>query len=74
MHRFWREDHVPYFREVDALMRSFEGRPHWGKLHFQDAGSLARVYPRLGDFVAVRDRLDPDRRFGNDYLQAVLGD
>ena len=73
VHRYWREDHLPYFRAVDALMRSFDGRPHWGKVHFQDADSLAAGYPRFADFAAVRDRLDPDRVFTNAYLERVLG-
>jgi FAD/FMN-containing dehydrogenase len=32
------------------------------------------VYPRFADFTALRDRLDPERRFANDYLRRVLGD
>jgi hypothetical protein len=40
---------------------------------FQDANSLAAVYPRFDDFRAVRDRLDPERVFTNDYLRKVLG-
>jgi FAD/FMN-containing dehydrogenase len=74
VHRYWKEDYVPYFREFDALMREFDGRPHWGKLHFQDAESLARVYPKFGDFAAVRDRLDPERVFENPYVRNVLGE
>jgi L-gulono-1,4-lactone dehydrogenase len=54
-------------------MTSFDGRPHWGKMHFRDAASLAASYPRFSDFVAVRDRLDPNRVFGNAYLERVLG-
>jgi FAD-linked oxidoreductase len=73
VHRFFREDHLPYFRAVEGIMRQYEGRPHWGKIHFQDAESLAAVYPHHGDFVAVRDRLDPDRTFTNPYLDRVLG-
>ena len=72
VHRFWKEDHEPYFRAVDALMRSFDGRPHWGKIHYQDATELAGRYPKMADFVAVRDRLDPDRIFANRYLDRVL--
>ena len=73
VHRFWKEDHEPYFRAVDSLMRSFDGRPHWGKIHYQDAAELAGRYPGMGDFLAVRDRLDPDRVFANPYLTRVLG-
>ena len=73
VHRYWREDPTEYFAGVEAIMRGFGGRPHWGKMHFQDAESLSAVYPRFDDFRAVRDRLDPDRLFTNDYLRTVLG-
>lgn len=55
-------------------MRSLGGRPHWGKIHFQAADELTQRYPRFDDFVAVRDRLDPDLVFANTYLRRVLGD
>ncbi|NGZ99929.1 hypothetical protein G5V59_05830 [Nocardioides sp. W3-2-3] len=42
-------------------------------LHHLDAGDLAARYPRFGDFVALRDRLDPDRVLTNPYLDRVLG-
>ena len=35
--------------------------------------TCAGVYPRFGEFTALRDRLDPERLFGNDYLRRVLG-
>ncbi|MDH6143142.1 MULTISPECIES: D-arabinono-1,4-lactone oxidase [Kitasatospora] len=63
-----------YFTEVERLMTAHQGRPHWGKLHTRDAEYLAAVYPRFGDFTALRDRVDPERRFGNAYLRRVLGD
>ncbi len=73
VHRYWREGHHEYFRAVEDLLRYHDGRPHWGKIHFQDAASLAARYPRFGDFTAVRDRLDPERVFANPYLERVLG-
>lgn len=73
IHQYWREDHLPYFRAVDKLLRGYEGRPHWGKIHFQDAAELAGRYPRFADFRALRDRLDPERVFANAYLDRVLG-
>jgi len=73
VHQYYRRDHLPYFRAVDALLRSYDGRPHWGKIHFLDAAELAGRYPRFGDFVALRHRLDPDRVFANAYLDRVLG-
>ncbi|MEU8552202.1 D-arabinono-1,4-lactone oxidase [Streptomyces roseoverticillatus] len=62
-----------YFRAAEQIMTSHGGRPHWGKLHSRDAGHLAAAYPRFEEFTALRDRLDPQRVFGNDYLRRVLG-
>jgi L-gulonolactone oxidase len=73
VHQYHRRDHDKFFRAVEAIARDVDGRPHWGKLHYRDAASLAATYPRFGDFVALRDRLDPTRKFGNRYLETVLG-
>ena len=73
VHRYYREEPTEYFEAVEAIMKGFDGRPHWGKMHFRDAASLATTYPRFGDFLAVRDQLDPQRLFANSYLERVLG-
>ena len=73
VHRYFREDPEEYFRGVEQIMRGYQGRPHWGKIHYQGAESLVEVYPRHAHFVAARDRLDPDRTFTNRYLDRVLG-
>jgi FAD/FMN-containing dehydrogenase len=66
-------DHRAYFDGVEAVLRAAGGRPHWGKMHTCSADDLALVYPRWDEFIALRDRLDPDRVFGNDHLARVLG-
>jgi len=43
-------------------------------VHTRTAADLAPAYPRLGEFLALRDRLDPQRVFANDHLRRVLGD
>ena len=68
-----RTDHTDYFTGVERLLRGYDGRPHWGKLHSRTAEDLAPAYPRFEDFARVRDRTDPDRLFGNRYLDRVLG-
>ncbi|WP_121252771.1 D-arabinono-1,4-lactone oxidase [Nocardioides ferulae] len=67
-------DHRAYFALLEPMLRAHEGRPHWGKVHTLTAADLAPVYPRFEEFLALRDRLDPDRVFANDYLRRVLGD
>lgn len=73
VHRYFRDDPTEYFRAFEAIMRGYDGRPHWGKMHFRTADDLRPAYPRFDDFVRVRDQLDPDRRFANPYLARVLG-
>ena len=72
VHRYYREDPTAYFEGVEAIMRSFGGRPHWGKMHFQDADSLRAVYPRFDDFRALAQEWDPTGKFRNDYLARTL--
>lgn len=66
-------DHTAYFAAMESIMRAHDGRPHWGKLHTRTADDLAPAYPRFGKFLAMRDRLDPDRVFANEHLRRVLG-
>ncbi|MFU8871013.1 D-arabinono-1,4-lactone oxidase [Micromonospora sp. SL4-19] len=62
-----------YFRAFEEVATELDGRPHWGKLHYRDAASLAPAYPKFSDFLTVRDRLDPHRVLTNAYLNQVLG-
>jgi L-gulono-1,4-lactone dehydrogenase len=66
-------EHAPYFDGVEELMTAVGGRPHWGKLHTRSAEYLSTVYPRYADFLDLRDRLDPERRFANPYTRQVFG-
>ena len=61
------------FREVEALMGSLGGRPHWGKWSFLTAAELAPRYPGWDAFQAARQELDPDGRFENEWARRVLG-
>ena len=74
MHQYHRMDPRPLFAAFEAIVAEHEGRPHWGKVHTLGADRLRRLYPRFDDVRAVRDQLDPQRRFGNDHLRHVLGD
>jgi L-gulono-1,4-lactone dehydrogenase len=62
-----------YFRDVQDVALAHDGRPHWGKRHLLDAAALAPRYPAWDHFQAVRNRLDPDRRFTNAHVARVLG-
>ena len=49
------------FREVEAAMTTWGGRPHWGKRSFLGAEELAPRYPRWDAFAAIRAAARPGR-------------
>jgi L-gulonolactone oxidase len=73
VHQYTGMEFESYFRGVEAIMDEYEGRPHWGKRHYQTAASLRDRYPGWDRFQAVRARLDPGGLFANDYTRRVLG-
>ncbi|MET8278723.1 D-arabinono-1,4-lactone oxidase [Micromonospora sp. NPDC005174] len=73
VHQYVGMPYEPYFQAFERVAAALGGRPHWGKLHYRDAASLAEAYPRFADFQAVRDRLDPHRVFSSPHLAHVLG-
>lgn len=73
VHVFHSTEHERYFEGAERILAAAGGRPHWGKMHTQTAATLRERYDHFDDFVALRDELDPGRRFTNDYLERVLG-
>jgi L-gulonolactone oxidase len=62
-----------YFEAVEDIMDDYAGRPHWGKLHYQTAETLAPRYPQWDRFQQIRRRVDPNATFTNPYLDRTLG-
>lgn len=73
VHQYHRLPHERWFDAVEQITRAVGGRPHWGKLHGLDAASLAPLYPRFDDFLAVRAAHDPAGVFTNAGTRRVLG-
>jgi FAD-linked oxidoreductase len=73
IHQYIGMPYQEYFAVFESIVAAAGGRPHWGKMHTLDAGRLAALYPKFADFLRVRDRADPGRRFANPYLEQVLG-
>ena len=73
VHQYVGVPHEAYFQGVETIMNDYGGRPHWGKLHFQTAATLADRYPEWSAFQAQRAALDPGGTFANPYLDRVLG-
>lgn len=62
-----------YFQGIEKILDDYDGRPHWGKLHFQNHTTLAPRYDAWDDFQTIRAEIDPDGRFANPYTDRVLG-
>jgi xylitol oxidase len=58
---------------IEAALLPLGARPHWGKCFAATADDLGRLYPRWEDFRALRASADPDGKFGNAFLDRVLG-
>ncbi|MGO4596412.1 D-arabinono-1,4-lactone oxidase [Terrabacter sp. 2RAF25] len=76
VHFTWLRDEQRVYAVLPAIedaLLPLGGRPHWGKCFVADAAAIEPLYPRLSDFRALRDRVDPDRVFGNAWLERVIG-
>jgi FAD-linked oxidoreductase len=73
VHVFKGMQYKPFFDDVEDIMRGYDSRPHWGKIHSRAATELEKLYPRFSDFVAIRERLDPHRTFANRYTEQIFG-
>ncbi|MGH1539700.1 MAG: D-arabinono-1,4-lactone oxidase [Arenicella sp.] len=66
------KDYWAYLNAVDRILRSYDSRPHWGKLHFLTGEDVTNIYPKAGDFRALRRNLDPEGFFLNDHLSPLF--
>lgn len=58
---------------IEEALLPLGARPHWGKCFVAGSAELETLYPRIGDFRELRERVDPNRKFGNAFLDRVLG-
>lgn len=65
--------HTEVFGLAQSVFTDAGGRPNWAGRHDWTAADIEVAYPGLERFLAIRNRLDPDRRFGSPYLDALLG-
>lgn len=56
-------DDRPLFTACEEIFRRYEGRPHWGKVHYQTGAELAELYPGYRRWWELRDHYDPDGMF-----------
>ncbi|ANB09312.1 FAD-binding protein [Streptomyces ambofaciens] len=64
---------LPVVRRLEEALAPFAARPHWGKVFTTPADKLRALYPRLDDFRALTEALDPAGKFTNAFVRGVLG-
>ncbi|WOE41069.1 D-arabinono-1,4-lactone oxidase [Acinetobacter chinensis] len=72
VHQYIKQDPKLLFDEIEPILQRYQGRPHWGKMHSLNAGQLRMLYPKWDDFLQLRARLDPEKKFLNPYLQQLF--
>ncbi|OAE23640.1 hypothetical protein AXG93_4720s1050 [Marchantia polymorpha subsp. ruderalis] len=59
--------------EIEQMMIfKYNGKPHWGKNRPVAFVNSATLYPDLPKFLQVKDRLDPQGLFSNEWTDMVL--
>ncbi|GAC1422067.1 MAG: alditol oxidase [Acidobacteriaceae bacterium] len=55
--------------QIEAKLAPFEARPHWAKIFTMNGQKIDSLYPRMKDFRALAQRIDPGAKFRNGFLQ-----
>jgi len=57
---------------LEAALRPFEARPHWGKVFAMRASELDEIYPKMEDFRRLLSEYDPTGKFRNAFIDSRI--
>ena len=72
MHQYAKMAWRDLFAQAEPIFRAHGGRPHWAKRHTLTAADVEALYPKAGQFRAVRAAHDPSGKFANAHLGALF--
>lgn len=72
VHAYLGMPYEKYFRAVEEIFHSYEGRPHWGKMHTASAAYLHKVYPEMDRVYQAAKKYDPAGIFRTPYLRSLF--
>jgi xylitol oxidase len=58
---------------IEADLAALGAVPHWGKVTTMDPAVIRARMPRLAEFGDLVRSLDPGGKFGNAYVERILG-
>jgi L-gulonolactone oxidase len=64
-------EYIDYFKMVESLMLTYNGRPHWGKQFNIPTEYFKSIYPKWDNFWELVDRYDPKGIFQNAFLKRL---
>lgn len=62
-----------YMPKLEPIFRAAGGRPHWGKMNSLSRNDFAQLYTRFDEFCELREKMDPEWKFGSPYLRKLFG-
>ena len=62
------------FKEFEALISDYQGRPHWGKSFSRTHEEIRELYPAYDHFNELRRSCDPNGLFRNSFVDRVFPD
>jgi len=72
VHMYKGMPHQEYFNRIEEILQSYNGRPHWGKMHTMTIETFHQKYPFLKDFLELRNIVDRNNVFVNAYLSNLF--
>jgi FAD/FMN-containing dehydrogenase len=54
------------------VMKKYDARPNWGKLSDVSKTAIEERFPRMNDFRELRNNIDPNGVFGNDFIKSFF--
>lgn len=72
VHKYHRKPYEQFLRGAEEIFKKYDGRPHWGKIHYRTAEELRNLYPEWETFRSVRRKLDPEGIFLNRHLEELF--
>src|SRR5690625_4025820 len=57
---------------IVEVFKTYEGGPHWGKLHTLEKDDLQKVYPKFNHFIELRKQFDTKNILLNHYLENLF--
>ncbi|WP_310621861.1 D-arabinono-1,4-lactone oxidase [Flexibacterium corallicola] len=73
VHTLHSESYAPLYDVVEPIVRKYDGRPHWGKLHSLGVNELSELYPKFSQFQELRREFDPTGKFLNKRVARIFG-